>query len=136
MQEYSDFENERIYNYFTRSVDSIMDRTDMIDYTVGPIFKNNDVLSATLNCNIKKPRSPFELDSYIAYIGGWSHQSLYARRARYYCTIDTKYNNIVIKDPCDKGKLKFKGKIDMDLKFSDFVYGKVKKGILKIPFKL
>lgn len=133
MHNYSDFENERIYNYFTRSVDSIKDRTDMLDYTVGPIFKNGDVLSASLNCNIKKPRSPFECDFYI---GSLLHQSLYAIRTHYYCTIDTKYNNIVIKDPCDEGKVKFKGKINMDLKFSDFVYGKVKKGILKIPFKL
>ncbi|MBO7694394.1 MAG: hypothetical protein J6T10_17410 [Methanobrevibacter sp.] len=131
MQNYSDFENERIYNYFIRSVDSIKDRTDMIDYTVGPIFKNGDVVSASLNCNIKKPSSPFELDSYMS----WLHQSLYAMRAHYYCTIDTKYNNIVIKDP-HEGKVKFKGKIDTNLKFSDFVYGKVKKGILKIPFKL
>ena len=128
MQEYSDFENERIYNYFTRSVDSIKDRTDMIDYTVGPIFKNGVVLSASLNCNIKKPSSPFEFGSFM-------HSWLHAIRAHYYCTIDTKYNNIVIKDPYE-GKVKFKGKINTNLKFSDFVYGKVKKGILKIPFKL
>lgn len=128
MQEYSDFENERIYNYFTRSVDSIKDKTDMIDYTVGPIFKNDGILSASLNCNIKNPSSPFELGSFMR---SWLH----AIRAHYYCTIDTKYNNIVIKDPYE-GKIKFKGKINMNLKFSDFVYGKVKKGILKIPFKL
>ena len=132
MQEYSDFENERIYSYFTRSVDSIKDRTDMIDYTLGPIFKNGVVLSASLNCNIKNPSSPFDLDSIL---GGWSRRSLFAKRAHYYCTIDTKYNNIVIKDP-HEGKVKFKGKINTNLKFSDFVYGKVKKGILKIPFKL
>ena len=128
MQEYSDFENERIYNYFTRSVDSIKDRTDMIDYTLGPIFKNGVVLSASLNCNIKNPSSPYNLDSFMR---SWLH----AIRKHYYCTIDTKYNNIVIKDPYE-GKVKFKGKINMNLKFSDFVYGKVKKGILKIPFKL
>lgn len=128
MQEYSDFENERIYNYFTRSVDSIKDKTDMIDYTVGPIFKNDSILSASLNCNIKKSSSPYDFDYFMSR---WLH----AIQTHYYCTIDTKYNNIVIKDPYE-GKIKFKGKINMNLKFSDFVYGKVKKGILKIPFKL
>ena len=49
--------------------------------------------------------------------------------------LDTKRDNIIVKN-LDDGETLFNGKTGVDTRFSDFVYGKVKKGILKIPFKL
>jgi hypothetical protein len=49
--------------------------------------------------------------------------------------IDTKRNNITVKNLSD-GETLFRGKTGVETSFSDFVYGKVRKGLLKIPAKL
>lgn len=49
--------------------------------------------------------------------------------------IDIKRNNITVKD-LDDGETLFTGKNGVGTTFSDFVYGKVRKGLLKIPAKL
>ena len=52
-----------------------------------------------------------------------------------YCMLDTKRDNITVKDLSD-GKTLFRGRTGVETSFSDFVYGKVRKGLLKIPAKL
>lgn len=49
--------------------------------------------------------------------------------------IDTKRNNITVKNLSD-GETLFKGRTGVETSFSDYVYGKVRKGLLKIPAKL
>jgi len=128
MQEYSDFENERVYNYFRLCIDSIKDRLDLDIYNLGVIFSHG----TTVTCVVKYYKKPPKEDGNWLY---WGFYKDYAFPSQYYCMLDTKRDNIMVKDLSD-GKTVFKGKTGVETSFSDFVYGKVKKGILKIPFKL
>ena len=126
MQNYSDFESSRIYSYFRLCIDSIKDRLDIDTYNLGVILSHESTITCVIKY-YKKPRNKSDLY--------WTFYKDYAFPKQYYCMIDTKRNNIMVKN-LDDGETLFNGKTGIDTSFSDFIYGKVKKGILKIPFKL
>lgn len=126
MQEYSDFESSRVHSYFRLCIDSIKDRLELDTYNLGVILPHGTTITCVVNC-YKKPRN--RADLY------WALYKDYAMPKRYYCMIDIKRNNITVKN-LDDGETLFNGKIGVKTTFSDFVYGKVRKGLLKIPAKL
>lgn len=128
MQEYSDIESNKIYSYFRLCIDSIKNKLDLDIYNLGLIFPHGSTITCIVKC-YKKP--PKEKGSWLY----WSFTRDYAFPSQYYCIIDTKQDNIMVKN-LDDGETLFKGKTGVDTSFSDFVYGKVRKGILKIPAKL
>lgn len=128
MQEYSDIESSRVYSYFRLCVDSIKDRLDLDTYNLGVILSHGPTITCVVKCYKKSPRGG----------GDWLHWAFYkdyAFPSQYYCMLDTKRDNITVKDLSD-GKTLFRGRTGVETSFSDFVYGKVRKGLLKIPAKL
>lgn len=128
MQEYSYIESNKVYSYFKLCIDSIKDRLNIDTYNLGVILPHNQTITCIVNCYKKLPR----------YKGPWwdlVFNKDYAFPERYYCMIDIKRNNILVRDLSDS-KILYKGKTGVTTNFSDFVYGKVRKGLLKIPFKL
>lgn len=128
MQEYSDLETSRVYSYFRLCIDSIKDRLDLDTYNLGVILPHGTTITCVVKCYKKPPRGE-------GHWLQWAFTRDYAFPNQYYCMIDTKRDNITVKDLSD-GKTLFKGKTGVDTSFSDFVYGKVRKGLLKIPAKL
>ncbi|MBQ2653444.1 MAG: hypothetical protein IJF83_07805 [Methanobrevibacter sp.] len=126
MQEYSDFESSRVYSYFRLCIDSIKDRLDLDTYNLGLILPHGTTITCVVKC-YKKPRNKVDLYSVL--------YRDYALPKQYYCMIDIKRNNIMVKN-LDDGETLFNGKTGVKTTFSDFVYGKVRKGLLKIPAKL
>lgn len=126
MQEYSDFESSRVYSYFRLCIDSIKDRLELDTYNLGVILPHGTTITCVVKC-YKKPRN--RADLY------WALYKDYSLPKQYYCMIDIKRNNIMVKN-LDDGETLFNGKIGVKTTFSDFVYGKVRKGLLKIPAKL
>lgn len=126
MQNYSDLESNKIYSYFRLCIDSIKDRLDIDTYNLGVILSHGPTITCVVKY-YKKPRN--KPDLY------WTFYKDYAFPKQYYCMIDTKRNNIMVKN-LDDGETLFNGKTGVETSFSDFVYGKVKKGLLKIPAKL
>lgn len=127
MQEYSDFESSRVHSYFRLCIDSIKDRLDINTYNLGVILSHGP----TITCVVKCYKNPRKNDSWVH----WAFTRDYALPNQYYCMIDIKRNNITVKN-LDDGETLFNGKIGVKISFSDFVYGKVRKGLLKIPAKL
>ena len=127
MQDYSDIESNKIYSYFRLCIDSIKDRLDLDTYNLGVILPHGPTITCVVKCYKKAPRGGSQLY--------WAFCKDYAFPSQYYCMIDTKRDNIMVKDLSD-GKTLFRGKTGVDTSFSDFVYGKVRKGLLKIPAKL
>lgn len=128
MQEYSDIETSKIYSYFRLCIDSIKDRLDLDTYNLGLIFPHGPTITCIVKCYKKPPRDKWNwLD--------FAFNKDYAFPSQYYCMIDTRRDNITVKDLND-GKTLFKGKTGVETSFSDFMYGKVRKGLLKIPSKL
>ena len=127
MQQYTDFESSRIYSYFRLCIDSIKDRLDINTYNLGVILSHGP----TITCVVKCYKNPRKNDSWVH----WAFTRDYALPNQYYCMIDIKRNNITVKD-LDDGETLFKGRTGVATTFSDFVYGKVRKGLLKIPAKL
>jgi hypothetical protein len=128
MQEYSDIETSKIYSYFKLCIDSIKDRLDLYTYNLGLIFPHESTITCIVK-GYKKP--PRDKRNWLDF----AFNKDYAFPSQYYCMIDTRRDNITIKDLCD-GKTLFKGKTGVETSFSDFMYGKVRKGLLKIPSKL
>ena len=126
MQEYSDFESSRVHSYFRLCIDSIKDRLELDTYNLGVILPHGTTITCVVKC-YKKPRNKVDLYSVL--------YRDYALPKQYYCMIDIKRNNITVKN-LDDGETLFNGKIRVKTTFSDFVYGKVRKGLLKIPAKL
>ena len=126
MQQYTDFESSRVYSYFRLCIDSIKDRLDINTYNLGVILSHGPTITCVVKC-YKKPRDKMDL-YYVLYRD-------YALPNQYYCMIDIKRNNITVKN-LDDGETLFTGKTGVATTFSDFVYGKVRKGLLKIPAKL
>ena len=126
MQEYSDFESSRVHSYFRLCIDSIKDRLELDTYNLGVILPHGTTITCVVKC-YKKPR-----DRASLY---WTLYRDYALPKQYYCMIDIKRNNITVKN-LDDGETLFNGKTGVNTTFSDFVYGKVRKGLLKIPAKL
>lgn len=126
MQQYTDFELTRVNSYFRLCIDSIKDRLDLETYNLGVILPHGSTITCVVKC-YKKARD--KADLY------WVLYRDYALPKQYYCMIDIKRNNITVKD-LDDGETLFKGKTGVNTTFSDFVYGKVRKGLLKIPAKL
>jgi hypothetical protein len=127
MQEYSDIETSRVYSYFRLCIDSIKDRLDLDTYNLGVILPHGPTITCVVKCYKKPPRGGSQLY--------WAFYKDYAFPSQYYCMIDTKRNNITVKNLSD-GETLFRGKTGVETSFSDFVYGKVRKGLLKIPAKL
>ena len=128
MIEYSDIENSRVYSYFRLCIDSIKDRLDLDTYNLGVILPHGPTITCVVKCYKKLPRGE----------GNWLQWVFlrdYAFPSQYYCMIDTKRNNITVKDLSD-GETLFRGRTGVETSFSDYVYGKVRKGLLKIPSKL
>lgn len=128
MQEYSDLETSKVYSYFRLCIDSIKDRLDLDTYNLGLILPHGPTITCVVKCYKKPP-------SGEGHWLQWAFHRDYAFPNQYYCMIDTKRDNIMVKDLSD-GKTLFKGKTGVTTSFSDFVYGKVRKGLLKIPAKL
>lgn len=127
MQQYTDFESSRVHSYFRLCIDSIKDKLDINTYNLGVILPHGSVITCVVKC-YKNPRKN---DSWVL----WAFSRDYALPKQYYCMIDIKRNNITVKD-LDDGETLFTGKTGANTTFSDFVYGKVRKGLLKIPAKL
>ncbi len=127
MQQYTDFESSRVHSYFRLCIDSIKDKLDINTYNLGVILPHGSVITCVVKC-YKNPRKN---DSWVH----WAFSRDYALPKQYYCMIDIKRNNITVKD-LDDGETLFTGKNGANTTFSDFVYGKVRKGLLKIPAKL
>jgi hypothetical protein len=128
MQEYSDFETDKVYSYFRLCIDSIKDRLELDTYNLGVILPHGPTITCVVRCYKKPPRGE---GSWLF----WAFNKDYAFPSQYYCMIDTRRDNITIKDLSD-GKTLFRGKTGVETSFSDYVYGKVRKGLLKIPAKL
>jgi hypothetical protein len=128
MQEYSDFETDKVYSYFRLCIDSIKDRLELDTYNLGVILPHGPTITCVIKCYKKPPRGE---GSWLF----WAFNKDYAFPSQYYCMIDTRRDNITIKDLSD-GKTLFRGKTGVETSFSDYVYGKVRKGLLKIPAKL
>lgn len=127
MQQYTDFELTRVNSYFRLCIDSIKDRLDLDTYNLGVILPHG----LTITCVVKCYKKPRRNESWVY----WAFSKDYALPKQYYCMIDIKRNNITVKD-LDDGEILFNGKTGVNTTFSDFVYGKVRKGLLKIPAKL
>ena len=128
MQEYSDLETSKVYSYFRLCIDSIKDRLELDTYNLGVILPHGPTITCVVKCYKKPPRGE-------GHWLQWAFHRDYAFPSQYYCMIDTKRDNITVKDLSD-GKTLFKGRTGVTTSFSDFVYGKVRKGLLKIPAKL
>ena len=128
MQEYSDFETSRVYSYFRLCIDSIKDRLELDTYNLGVILPHGPTITCVVKCYKKPPRGE---GSWLL----WAFNKDYAFPSQYYCMIDTRRDNITVKDLSDRKTL-FRGKTGVETSFSDYVYGKVRKGLLKIPAKL
>lgn len=124
MKVFSDIEGDRAYNYFKLCIESIKDRLDINTYNIGIIFPHGSTITYVVEC-YKNPPEKYWLNFCFDYT--------YPRQ--YYCIFDINRNYITIKDLSDDTIL-FKGKPGVTTSFSDYVYGKVRKGLLKIPLKL
>ena len=128
MQEYSDIASSRIYSYFRLCVDSIKDRLDLDTYNLGVILSHGLTITCVVKCYKKPPRGE---GNWLQ----WNFHRDYAFPRQYYCMLDTKRDNITVKNLSD-GETLFRGRTGVETSFSDYVYGKVRKGLLKIPAKL